>query len=95
MFIKTRHDGTYQVARNGWTVDYNDATSFLDLIRCGSPQNDLHYCNQKVNALITQGNMSVDQAKRKSLLTQAAKLAMDDYPMIPIFQYTWPRMSVP
>lgn len=95
VFIKTRHDGTYQVARNGWTVDYNDATSWLDLVRCGSAQNDLHYCNKNVDALIAQGNKSTDQAKRKSLLTQAAKLAMDDYPMIPIFQYTWPRMVKP
>jgi oligopeptide transport system substrate-binding protein len=95
VFIKTRHDGTYQVARNGWTVDYNDATSFLDLVRCGSAQNDLKYCNKNVDALISQGNKSIDQAKRKGLLTQAAKLAMDDYPMIPIFQYTWPRMVKP
>ena len=95
VFLKTRHEGNYQVARNGWTVDYNDATSFLDLVRCGSDQNDLRYCNQKVTALIVAGEKSVDQAKRKALLTEAARVAMDDYPMIPIFQYTWPRMAKP
>jgi len=95
VFLKTRHDGAYQVARNGWSVDYNDATSFLDLVRCGSDQNDLRYCNKNVDALIAQGSQSTDVAKRKALLTQAAKLAMDDYPMIPMFQYTQPRMAKP
>jgi oligopeptide transport system substrate-binding protein len=95
VFIKTRHDGTYQIARNGWSVDYNDATSFLDLVRCGSDQNDLRYCNKNVDALIAQGSKSTDMAKRKELLTQAAKTAMDDYPMIPLFQYSQPRMAKP
>jgi len=95
VFLKTRHDGAYQVARNGWSVDYNDATSFLDLVRCGSDQNDLKYCNAKVDALISQGSQSTDQAARKGLLTQAASLAMNDYPMIPLFQYTYPRMVKP
>jgi oligopeptide transport system substrate-binding protein len=95
VFLKTRHDGAYQIARNGWSVDYNDATSFLDLVRCGSDQNDLKYCNKNVDALIAQGGQSTDLAKRKGLLTQAAKLAMDDYPLIPLFQYTYPRMVKP
>ncbi|BEV72484.1 MULTISPECIES: peptide ABC transporter substrate-binding protein [unclassified Paludibacterium] len=92
VFLKTRHDGAYQVARNGWTVDYNDATSFLDLIRCGSDQNDLKYCSKKVDALITQGKETIDAAKRTALLTQAAKTAMDDYPMMPLYQYTNPYL---
>ena len=95
VFLKTRHDGAYQIARNGWSVDYNDATSFLDLVRCGSDQNDLKYCNKNVDALIAQGGQTTDLAKRKGLLTQAAKLAMDDYPLIPLFQYTYPRMVKP
>lgn len=95
VFLKTRHDGAYQVARNGWSVDYNDATSFLDLVRCGSDQNDLKYCNKKVDALISQGDQTQDVAKRKALMTEAAKVAMDDYPMIPLFQYVMPRMAKP
>ena len=95
VFLKTRHDGNYQIARNGWSVDYNDATSFLDLVRCGSDQNDLKYCNKKVDALISQGDQTINPAKRAGFMTSAAKLAMEDYPMIPLFQYTYPRMVKP
>jgi oligopeptide transport system substrate-binding protein len=42
--------------------------------------------------LIDEGNKSLDPTKRKGLLTQAAKLVMEDYPMIPLLQYTVPRL---
>ncbi|WP_229804516.1 peptide ABC transporter substrate-binding protein [Paludibacterium paludis] len=92
VFLKTRHDGAYQVARNGWNADYNDASTFLDLLRCNSPQNDQKYCSKKVDALINQGYASNDLAKRSAVLTEAGRLAMEDYPLIPLFQYTSPRL---
>lgn len=95
VFLKKRHDGDYQVARNGWLADYNDATTFLALVQCGNTQNDNFNCNKKADELIKQGNESTDPAKRTQLLTQATKLVMDDYPMIPVLQYTLPRLVKP
>ncbi|MFC0400270.1 peptide ABC transporter substrate-binding protein [Paraburkholderia rhizosphaerae] len=95
VLLKMRHDGKTQVARNGWYIDYNDATSFLDLVRCNSPQNDAQYCNPQVDALIDQGNQQLDEAKRAALLTQAHVLAMNDYPVIPLYQYSNNRLVKP
>ncbi len=95
VLLKKRHDGDFQIARNGWVADYNDATTFLTLVQCGSDQNDNGNCNPKAEELIKQGNQSTDPAKRKQLLTQAAKLVMDDYPMLPLLQYTVPRLVKP
>jgi oligopeptide transport system substrate-binding protein len=92
VLLKKRHALEYQIARNGWVADYNDATTFLTLVQCGSDQNDNGNCNPKAEALIKQGNDSLDPAKRKALLTQAAKMIMDDYPMLPLVQYTLPRL---
>jgi oligopeptide transport system substrate-binding protein len=95
VLLKMRHDGRTQVARNGWFSDYNDATSFLDLVRCNSAQNDEKYCNPQVDALIEQGNQQLDDAKRSALLTQAHALAMNDYPVIPLYQYASNRLVKP
>ena len=95
VLIKKRDDGQYQMARNGWIADYNDATTFLTLVQCDSAQNSQRNCNRKAEELINQGNKETDPAKRKSLLTQAAKMIMDDYPMIPLLQYTVPRLVKP
>lgn len=92
VLLKKRHDGEFQIARNGWVADYNDATTFTTLLQCESDQNDNKNCNKKADELIHQANMSLDLNKRKGLMTEAAKLVMDDYPMIPLLQYTVPRL---
>ena len=92
VLLKKRHDGDYQIARNGWNADYNDATTFLALVECGNTQNDNQSCNPKAEELIKQGNQSLDPAKRKQLFTQAVKMIMDDSPMLPLLQYTAPRL---
>ena len=92
VLLRKRHDGDYQIARNGWVADYNDVTTFLTLVQCGSDQNDNKNCNMKADELTKQGNLSLDPAKRKALLTEAARVVMEDYPMIPLLQYTLPRL---
>ncbi len=92
VLLKKRHDGTFQMARNGWLADYNDATTFLALVRCDSDQNNNFNCNRKAEDLINQGSQSTDPAKRRTLLTRASKMIMEDYPMIPLLQYSLPRL---
>lgn len=92
VLLKKRHDGDFQIARNGWVADYNDVTTFLTLVQCDSDQNDNKNCNKKGDELIKQASSQLDPAKRKVLMTQAAKIIMDDYPMLPLLQYTVPRL---
>jgi oligopeptide transport system substrate-binding protein len=95
VLLRKRHDGDFQIARHGWVVTFNDATLFLALVQCGSEANDDRNCNKKADELIAQGNLSTDAARREALLTQAAKLVMDDYPLIPLLQYSVPRLVKP
>ncbi|MGQ0709136.1 MAG: peptide ABC transporter substrate-binding protein [Rhodoferax sp.] len=92
VLIKKRNDFDYQVARNGWIGDYNDATTFLTLVQCDSDQNSHKNCSRKAEELIDKGNKEIDPAKRTKLMTDAAKLIMDEYPMMPLLQYTVPRL---
>ena len=95
VLLKKRHDGSFEMARNGWLADYNDATSFLALVRCDSDQNNNFNCNRKAEELINQGTAQTDPAKRKALLTQASQMIMEDYPIIPLVQYSLPRLVKP
>ena len=92
VLLRKRHDGEFQIARHGWVADYNDVTTFLTLVQCGSDSNDNKNCNKRADELTKQGNMSLDPSKRKALLTEAARVVMEDYPMIPLLQYTLPRL---
>jgi oligopeptide transport system substrate-binding protein len=95
VLLKQRHDGAYQVARNGWFADYNDATTYFSLVRCSSPQNDQRSCSAKADAMAEEANLQNDDAKRQAMLTQAFALAMNDYPLVPMFQYSAARLVKP
>jgi len=95
VLLRRRHDGQFQMARNGWLADYNDATTFLALIKCDSDQNNNFNCNREAEALIQQGLQSADPARRKALLTDASRMIMEDYPIIPLLQYSVPRLIRP
>lgn len=92
VLVKKRHDGQFEIARDGFIADYNDATNFLALVRCDSDQNTNGNCNRKAEELINQAEQSDDAGKRKQLLTQAQKMIMEDYPIIPLVQYSLPRL---
>jgi oligopeptide transport system substrate-binding protein len=92
VLLKERHEGKVQASRDGWFVDYNDAMSYFDLLRCGSVQNNQRYCNPKVDELVDEANRQLDDGGRKALLTKAHDLAMSDYPMIALFQYSADRL---
>jgi oligopeptide transport system substrate-binding protein len=92
VLIKKRHDGQFEMARDGWNSDYNDATSFVALVKCDSDQNHSRYCNKDAEVLIQKGLKENDQAKRKAALNEAIRLIMNDYPIIPLLQYSLPRL---
>ncbi|WP_322048448.1 peptide ABC transporter substrate-binding protein [Paraburkholderia sp. J67] len=92
VLLKQRHDGAYQIARDGWYADYNDAMTYYALIQCGSPQNDQRYCNPKVDDQVVEANHQPDEAKRREMITQAFSLAMRDYPVVPLYQYSNARL---
>ena len=92
VLLKKRHAGSFQMARNGWLADYNDATTFLALVRCDSDQNNNFNCNRQAEELINQAMQAADPAARAALLTRATRMIMEDYPIIPLLQYSLPRL---
>jgi oligopeptide transport system substrate-binding protein len=92
VLVKKRHDGDFQIARDGFIADYNDATNLLALVRCDSDQNNNKHCDRKAEEIINQAEQSDDPGKRKGMLTQATRMIMDAYPIIPLVQYSLPRL---
>jgi len=92
VLLRKRHDGAFEIARDGFVADFNDATNFLALVRCDSDQNNNFNCNRKAEEIINQAEQSDEPVKRKQLLTQATRMIMDDYPIIPLLQYSSPRL---
>ena len=95
VLIRRRQSADYQVARHAWIPGYADITGFLQLVECGDDSNDDKSCDKAADELIRQGSATADPVKRKALMTQAARMEMEDYPMIPLLQMSTPRLVKP
>lgn len=96
VFLNSRRDTTrWEVARLGWTADYNDAGNFLDTLRSGSPNNDAHYERQAFNELLDRAASTVDPSDRRHLLQDAEKMMLSDYPILPIYFFSSKRLIKP
>ena len=87
-FIQTRHKGDYQIARDGWVADYNSVTSYTNLYECNNDQNNSHYCNPEYNKLIEQAKADTNQDHKVDIYREALRIPLNDYAIIPLFQYT-------
>jgi len=76
-----------QVFRGGWIADFDDASSFLDILRSFDGQNDGAYANPAYDDLLAQAQQEADPQRRRSLLQQAERLMLDDAPILPIYYY--------
>ena len=93
VFIKSRKDGDYQIARHGWIADYNDPCSFLDMWYTGGGNNDANYSNPDYDALIDAAKATSDQTERMANFHAAEDLLIgQDSVLAPIYFYTNPYM---
>lgn len=95
VFLAARHKGDFDIARDGWIADFNDPLTYMPLYYCGNDQNNAHYCNMQFNQLVDQAVMQKSNAAEIKLYQQAFTLALNDYPTIPLFQYTYQQMIKP
>ena len=89
VFLDTRSNGDYQIARNGWIADYNDPISFLDMWVTGGGNNDSNFSNEAYDAAIKNAQSTADQEERMKYMHEAEDILMkDEYFSAPIFFYT-------
>ena len=88
VFLNTRQQGGYQIARHGWLGDYVDPMTFLDLWVTGGGNNDAGYSNPEYDKIVAAAKKEADQTKRWELMRQAEDMIMEDMPIIPLYYYT-------
>jgi oligopeptide transport system substrate-binding protein len=91
-FLQTRANGDFEIARAGWCGDYNEASTFLDLLNSKSGYNDSKYNNPKVDELLAQAKTADDP---QPLYTEIEQIIAEDVPIIPIYHYTINMMLKP
>lgn len=83
-------NGDYDLTMSGWSPDYADPMTFLDMYTTGNGQNKLGYSNTEFDALITAaktGELTTDLEARWEALAKAEEILLgQDQALVPLYQ---------
>jgi len=91
-FLQNRNDGNFQIARGGWCGDYNEASTFLDLLTSTSGYNDAKFVSAQVDSLMAGAKTSDDPSANYTAVEQ---ILADEMPVIPVYHYASVLMLKP
>jgi oligopeptide transport system substrate-binding protein len=82
--LDMRHQRNFEVARDAWCGDYNEASTFEGLMDTNSSQNNSGYSNADVDKWLVEARTATDpNVQYKQIEEQVAK----DVPIVPIYFY--------
>lgn len=84
VFLETRGNQDFDLARGAWCGDYNEASTFLDLLQSDSGYNDGKFQNDRVDELLAAAKISDNTTK---LYTEVEQILAQESPIIPIYHY--------
>ena len=83
-FLDARGSQQFELARAGWCGDYNEPSTFLDIVTTGSGYNDSKYSNPELDALMAEAKTSENPMP---LYLQAEAIIDEQLPLIPVYHY--------
>ncbi len=87
VYLDDVHQLKHDIARAGWTGDYPDPNTFLDMFVTDHENNQTGWSNKEYDQLIEAAGKEPDVKKRLQMLTDAETIFMDEMPLIPIYFY--------
>ena len=83
-YLNIRKNREFDVARSAWCGDYNEASTFLDLLTTTHGANDGGYSSGKVDALMRESRTAKDPA---AIYAEVEQILAEDMAIVPIYHY--------
>jgi oligopeptide transport system substrate-binding protein len=78
--------GDFELGFAGWTADFNDAATFLYVLRSGAVNSNYsRYRDDEFDRLMAAADAEPDAARRNEFMRQAEARAIDDQAIIPLY----------
>nr|WP_233145165.1 ABC transporter substrate-binding protein [Wohlfahrtiimonas populi] len=94
-YTDSRHSGDYDLVRASWCADYNEPSSFLNMMLSNSSVNTVHYKSAKFDAVMAETLQAKSNEERAALYQKAEQILDQDSVIIPIFYYANLRLVKP
>ena len=81
-----KNSGDYYISLDGWSTDYMDPYSFMEIMLTGNIYNRGRYSNAEYDRLINIAANSMDQSEREQAMEAAEKILItEDMGCIPLY----------
>ncbi len=94
-YLVSRKQGNFDVMRASWCGDYNEASTFLSLLRSDSSGNFARYENKEYDQAMDNALATTDEKERQAYYDKAEQLIAKDAPIAPIYYYMQARLVRP
>ena len=83
-YLGIRSNQEFDLARSGWCGDYNEASTFLDLLTTTHGANDGKYSSERIDELMRASKLAENP---NEMYTEVEQILADDMAIIPIYHY--------
>lgn len=94
-YIDSRNSGNFDVIRASWVGDYNEPSTFLNLLTSGNSSNIARFSNTDYDAVIAKASRETSDQARNSDYNRAEQILAEQAPIAPLYQYTNGRLIKP
>ena len=98
IFYPTIQVHDFDIAQSGWQADFNDAITFLNLLRSDSGDNWGLYNSPAYDAALASAQAEIDLESRGRKLAAAERITLSDHALMPLWFWNdsnlaWPYLS--
>ena len=83
-----KNTGDFEFSLDGWSTDYLDPFSFLEICMSDNQYNNGKYSNAEYDALMTEVKYSADQALRQQKMVEAEEILVAEAGVMPLYNGT-------
>ena len=94
-FLDAQSRLDYWVARAGWTADYVDPNTFLDMFVTDGANNQTGFSSADYDRLITAASRTPAGEARDAVFSEAEAILMDELPVLPLFMRVSKNLVAP
>jgi oligopeptide transport system substrate-binding protein len=93
--LTMQHSKEYDIAVAGWSADYYDPATFVDMWLTDGGNNETGWSNKEFDGLVAAATQCADAQERLRILNRAEAIAAREAPVVPIYVYTRTRLIHP
>ncbi|MDF2043078.1 MULTISPECIES: ABC transporter substrate-binding protein [unclassified Pantoea] len=93
--LETRHQAQYDVVRATWCADYNEPSTFLNMLISNASINTAFYSSATFDRLMKETLTAGSEAQRADLYQQAETQLDKDSPIVPVYYRVSVRLVKP